>query len=101
MLSYEMKDGACAEIASSDMERVTRKPPAGGETSDASDDLSQHAHPNGAQVRRSSQIEPRTELGRKLIAIRRRIEESGEPLLDWDGLERELAERRGGVGYDE
>jgi hypothetical protein len=44
---------------------------------------------------------PRTPLGRELVEIRKRIVASGQPLLDWDDLEREVAERRGGVRYDE
>jgi hypothetical protein len=40
---------------------------------------------------------PRTPLGRDLMEIRKRILDSGEPLLEtWDDLEREVAERRGG-----
>lgn len=50
------------------------------------------AEPNS--VRPGQPISP---LGQKLIEIRRRIVASGEPLLSWDGLENELAERRGGV----
>ncbi len=38
--------------------------------------------------------EPKTELGRKLMSLRQEIERSGEPLLDWDDLEREIAEYR-------
>lgn len=38
---------------------------------------------------------PRTALGRRLVGIRRRIEVSGQPLLSWDGIAAELAERRG------
>ena len=38
---------------------------------------------------------PRTPLGERLWAIRQRIVASGEPLLSWEDLERELAERRG------
>jgi hypothetical protein len=44
------------------------------------------------------EFEPRTELGRRLWELRKRIVSSGEPLLDWDDLEREVAERRGGAG---
>lgn len=39
----------------------------------------------------------RTPLGRELWEIRQRVLESGEPLLDWDDLEREIADRRGNV----
>lgn len=37
----------------------------------------------------------RTELGRRLREIRERIVASGQPLLDWDGLDREIQRRRG------
>jgi hypothetical protein len=37
----------------------------------------------------------RTELGRRLRALREQIVASGERLLDWDELEQEIAERRG------
>jgi hypothetical protein len=39
--------------------------------------------------------EPQTPLGKRLWALRKKIIASGEPLLDWDDVERELAERRG------
>lgn len=39
---------------------------------------------------------PQTPLGERLWQIRQRIVDSGEPLLDWEGIEREVAERRGG-----
>jgi len=38
---------------------------------------------------------PRTELGQRLWNIRQRIVSSGIPLLDWDDIEREVADRRG------
>jgi hypothetical protein len=41
---------------------------------------------------------PKTALGRRLWEIRQHALKSGEPLLDWDGLEREIAERRGEQG---
>ena len=41
--------------------------------------------------------QPQTALGRRLWEIRQRIIATGEPLLSWDDLERELAERRGGI----
>jgi hypothetical protein len=37
----------------------------------------------------------RTELGRQLREIRRRIVASGQPLLDADELDREVRDRRG------
>jgi hypothetical protein len=39
-------------------------------------------------------------LGEKLRQIRQEIVASGEPLLDWEGVEREKAERRGGYRED-
>ena len=38
---------------------------------------------------------PRTELGRRLLRIRRKILASGQPLLDWHDIESELLDRRG------
>ncbi|NJK51691.1 MAG: hypothetical protein HC936_00970 [Leptolyngbyaceae cyanobacterium SU_3_3] len=35
-------------------------------------------------------------LGQRLRTIRQRIVDSGQPLLTWDDLEQEVAERRGG-----
>lgn len=43
------------------------------------------------------EFQPKTSLGRRLWALRQQILASGEPLLDWEDLEREIAERRGGV----
>ena len=43
----------------------------------------------------TEEYRPRTALGRRLARIRKRIVAAGEPLLDWDGVERELADRRG------
>ncbi|MGA2263081.1 MAG: hypothetical protein ABSH28_16820 [Acidobacteriota bacterium] len=40
----------------------------------------------------------RTALGRRLLEIRKRIVERGEPLLSWVDLEREIAARRGEKG---
>jgi hypothetical protein len=39
-------------------------------------------------------FEPKTELVKKLLELRRRIVASGEPLLDWDDVQREALERR-------
>jgi hypothetical protein len=44
---------------------------------------------------------PKTEFGRELLALRARIVASGEPLLDWEGVQREVAERRGGVRHED
>ena len=37
----------------------------------------------------------RTRLGEQLLRIREKIVASGEPLLSWEDIEREVAERRG------
>jgi hypothetical protein len=47
------------------------------------------------------EFQPRTPLGRSLWELRKQIVASGEPLLDRDDLEREVAERRGGVSDDD
>jgi hypothetical protein len=49
----------------------------------------------------ASDLAPRTGLGRRLLQIREHIVESGQPLLDWDELEREMLERRGGLANQE
>jgi hypothetical protein len=38
---------------------------------------------------------PRTALGRRLWELRQRIIDSGERLLDWEEIDREIASRRG------
>jgi hypothetical protein len=43
------------------------------------------------------EFEPKTDLERLLWEARREFLLSGDPMLDADGLEREIAERRGGV----
>jgi len=43
---------------------------------------------------------PRTPLGKKLVELRRAHIEAGGELLDWEGIQREVSERRGGVGED-
>jgi hypothetical protein len=40
-------------------------------------------------------FEPKTPLGKRLWAIRKKIVASGEPLLGWDEIEKEVAARRG------
>jgi hypothetical protein len=42
-------------------------------------------------------VEPalKTALGRRLWSLRQQVLRSGAPLLDWEDLEREIAERRG------
>jgi hypothetical protein len=42
-----------------------------------------------------STFEPKTPLGRRLWAIRKRIVASGETLLGWDEIEKEVAASRG------
>jgi Na+/citrate or Na+/malate symporter len=43
----------------------------------------------------ASSYKPKTQLGKELWEIRKKIIAAGEPLLDWDGIEREIAKRRG------
>jgi hypothetical protein len=44
--------------------------------------------------------QPKTSLGQRLKEIRAEIVASGEPLLDWEGIEGEKNERRGGYQGD-
>lgn len=44
---------------------------------------------------------PASNLGERLQKIRNKIVSSGVPLLDWEGVEREKAERRGGYQGDD
>jgi len=44
--------------------------------------------------------QPRTELGRKLIELRRAHIESGGKLMSWDEIDAEVRERRGGAADD-
>ncbi len=44
--------------------------------------------------------QPRTELGRKLVELRRAYIESGGKLMSWDEIDAEARERRGGVADD-
>jgi hypothetical protein len=64
-----------------------------------------HANDGAAVVEDvMSGVEPRTQLGRRLAALRAEIIASGAPLLDGGELEKEIAERRGGYhrgGRDE
>ncbi len=72
-----------------------------------SHDRTIHAKPAGAvdspplSRRRPSTVEPayqpRTDLGRELWELRQKIVAAGEPLLDADEIDREVARRRGGV----
>lgn len=41
-------------------------------------------------------FKPRTSLGERLLELRAKIIASGEQLFDWNELEKEIAERRGG-----
>lgn len=56
-----------------------------------------HADAERPGMNPEEEFHPRTELGRRLWELRKKIVASGEPLLDWDDIEREVAERRGGV----
>ena len=47
-----------------------------------------------------STIDPEPPLGERLRKLRKEIVASGVPRLDWEGVEREKAERRGGYQED-
>lgn len=44
--------------------------------------------------------QPKTELGRKLIELRRAYVEGGGKRMSWDEIDAEVRERRGGVADD-
>lgn len=46
-----------------------------------------------------TEFKPKTELGRRLLALRRSYLEQGGQLLDAEALSRELRERRGGIQH--
>jgi hypothetical protein len=57
-----------------------------------------------SSAKTSSRVEefvPKTELGKTLWAIRKKIEASGVPLLNREELEKEIASRRHGYFDDE
>ena len=72
-----------------------------------SQDRTFHAKPAGAvdaapvsgrhPATGAPEYQPRTGLGRELWALRQKIVASGEPLLNAEEIEREVARRRGGV----
>lgn len=43
----------------------------------------------------------RTPFGKKLLEIRKRVIASGRPLLDWEDIDREIADQRGLWGREE
>ncbi len=50
---------------------------------------------NGSSDQCEEAYQPRTALGRRLMSIRAKIIASGEPLLNWEEIEKEVAEGRG------
>jgi hypothetical protein len=58
-----------------------------------------HSKPASTSVKRRAcpdeHVEPRTALGARLLELRSAIDASGTAQLNWDELERELADRRG------
>ena len=59
-------------------------------------DLARPAEKIGIRVvEKEFDEETRAALVQKMLRAREEIERSGVPLLDWDDLEREIAERRG------
>ncbi len=61
------------------------------------------ALPEHARVRLTIEVDAPaalSELGQRLSALREDVVRSGTPLLDWDGIEAEVASRRGGWRED-
>ena len=59
------------------------------------------AQPEQSAALPEPEFEPKTDFERLLWEARSEFLLSGDPMLDWDGLEREIAERRGGVSEAE
>src|SRR5688572_9600149 len=68
--------------------------PSPAETTDVATEAQRHVP---SEILAESSYVPRTPLGARLMEIRKRIVASGQPLLDWDEIEREVSERRGGI----
>ena len=47
------------------------------------------------EAKLATTFDPRTPLGQRLWTLRQKIANKGESLLDWDGVIREVQERRG------
>jgi len=53
-------------------------------------------HPTKRQAEKSAgEYRPQTTWGRRIWELRKKIIASGQPLLDWEGIELAVAERRG------
>lgn len=63
--------------------------------------MSAHDRTGPGRDRVSEAFQPKTELGKKLLALRRAYVEGGGKLLDGDALDRELKQRRDGIPHDE
>jgi hypothetical protein len=57
--------------------------------------MSRNAKRNEAPAESTPTYVPKTSLGRRLWELRQQILAEGEPMLDWNDLEREVASRRG------
>jgi hypothetical protein len=70
------------------------KPRKSGETNGAAYRRPRGLEANHKSLERATQMletfVPRTQLGRRLLQIRRRILAAGQPLLDWDDIAGEL-----------
>ncbi|GAB1541671.1 hypothetical protein NUACC21_43430 [Scytonema sp. NUACC21] len=53
-----------------------------------------------ATTQHQAELQSKPNLGERLRKIREEIVSSGVPLLDWEGVEREKAQRRGGYQED-
>jgi len=61
---------------------------------DSLEDLKKEYITTGSFWKQAASPKPRTTLGKRLLELRHIIVASGEPLLDWDQVEREVHERR-------
>jgi hypothetical protein len=54
-----------------------------------------------AEVTNEEELHLKTRFEKLLCEARQEFLDSGEPMLDWDGVEREIARRRGGAGDED
>ena len=59
------------------------------------DVFSTKPEPPRPAIRKEEEYEPRTELGKRLWEIRKRVVAAGRATMSWDDIERELSELRG------
>jgi hypothetical protein len=76
---------------------TSRSKPARKRVDDKKSSITKAVASRKKHIAKDFDFKPKTELGKKLWAARKRIVASGEELLDWDGVHREVMSRRSGL----